>query len=386
MTVKKEWGKINTHRYIAVVMSYTQVNNNGSEVVENRGRLRESGSSDDWWTISSMDIGDGNAGQHPVFFDGQPLFGKTIEYQVAARNAHGWGPWSTLSTFVAAMKPLKPTSPTLADGTNVGELDVSWTAPHSRGAAITGYDVQYRASSSGTWTEWVHTGTGTTTTITGLQEHLSSSGITYLVRVRATNGQGDSEWSDLAYWPQAIAPLAPSTLTATSGNAAATLRWTSGGDGGAAITGWEVQQAEKQAGSNSYGAYGNWTSIDNSDATTTSTTIYGLTVGSTYKFKLRAVNSVGNGAASAESNAVIPSSATLTASDVTHSSVTLTIGNYSESWYYKHTAPDGGNCRFSVVSGGALSSPAWRGTPTTPSRRTGTAAARRNWRPHPPRS
>ena len=252
------------------------------------------------------------------------------------------------------MKPLKPMSPTLADGTNVGELDVSWTAPHSRGAAITGYDVQYRASSSGTWTEWVHTGTGTTTTVTGLQEHLSSSGITYLVRVRATNSQGDSEWSDLAYWPKAIAPLAPSTLTATSGNAAATLRWTSGGDGGAAITRWEMQRAEKQAGSNSYGAYGNWTSIDNSDATTTSTTIYGLTVGSTYKFKLRAVNSVGNGAASAESNAVIPSSATLTASDVTHSSVTLTIGNYSESWYYKHTAPDGGNCWFSVVSGGGV--------------------------------
>ena len=42
---------------------------------------------------------------------------------------------------------------------------------------------------------------------------------------------------------------------------------------------------------------------------------------------------------------------TLTASSVETTSATLTIANYSENWYYKYTAPTGGQCSSSPVSG-----------------------------------
>ena len=69
-------------------------------------------------------------------------------------------------------------------------LDVSWTEPALNGAeAITGYDVQYQES-GGTWTDWPHEGTGTTTTITGLE-----AGTGYRARVQALNPAGASGWS-----------------------------------------------------------------------------------------------------------------------------------------------------------------------------------------------
>ena len=72
------------------------------------------------------------------------------------------------------------------------KLDVSWTAPDMTGKpAISDYDVQYKKSADSTWTSHSFTGTGTTTTITGLDE-----GTEYDVQVMAKNDEGDSAWSD----------------------------------------------------------------------------------------------------------------------------------------------------------------------------------------------
>ena len=104
---------------------------------------------------------------------------------------------------------------------------------------------------------------------------------------------------------QATAPLAPTSLTATSGDARVALSWTSGGNGGSPITEWEYARKE---GNN---AFGSWTDICVTSGnagcpSTTSHTLTGLTNGTAYTFKVRAVNAIGNGAASAESSAVTP--------------------------------------------------------------------------------
>ena len=71
-------------------------------------------------------------------------------------------------------------------------LDVSWTAPDSTGRpAIAGYDVRYRKEAASEWTEHPFAGTGTETTIGGLE-----SGAAYEVQVTATNDEGTSDWSD----------------------------------------------------------------------------------------------------------------------------------------------------------------------------------------------
>ena len=90
-------------------------------------------------------------------------------------------------------KSAKPDKPTLAKVTGSSTtLTATWTKPDlNDGPDITGYAVQYREGTTGTWTAFAHTGAALTTTITGLTADTS-----YQVRVRAKNGETDSDWSD----------------------------------------------------------------------------------------------------------------------------------------------------------------------------------------------
>ena len=88
-------------------------------------------------------------------------------------------------------KPATPAAPTVSapDG-SITTLLATWTAPDLNGGpSLTGYDVQYRQGIDGVWTDWPHTGTDTTTTITPL-----AAGTDYQVRVRAL-GEIPSDWS-----------------------------------------------------------------------------------------------------------------------------------------------------------------------------------------------
>ena len=86
--------------------------------------------------------------------------------------------------------PAKPDAPTVTVASH-SSLDVSWSAPENTGPAITDYDVQYRKGTTGTFTDWPHTGTAITATITGLEPNTS-----YEVQVRAKNDEGTGPWSD----------------------------------------------------------------------------------------------------------------------------------------------------------------------------------------------
>ena len=91
-------------------------------------------------------------------------------------------------------------------------------------------------------------------------------------------------------------PAAPTGLTATAGEGGVTLSWTAP-TGGGAVSGYEYQQ---KAGT---GAYAAWTPIPGSGPSTTSYIVTGLTNGTAYAFRVRAVNSTGAGAASTEATA-----------------------------------------------------------------------------------
>ena len=71
-------------------------------------------------------------------------------------------------------------------------LTATWTKPGLNGGPdITGYDLQYREGTTGTWMDFAHSGTGVTATVTGLTADTS-----YQVQVRAKNGETPSDWSD----------------------------------------------------------------------------------------------------------------------------------------------------------------------------------------------
>ena len=93
-------------------------------------------------------------------------------------------------TDVSGEAPGQPGTPAVS-AASATSLSVNWSAPSNAGPAITDYDVQYRAGTSGSWSGWGHNGTGVTATLTGLSGNTS-----YQVQVRATNAEGTGSWSD----------------------------------------------------------------------------------------------------------------------------------------------------------------------------------------------
>ena len=81
-----------------------------------------------------------------------------------------------------------PPSPTVTHTTETS-LTVGWQQP--AGPPVEDYDLQYRAAGTTAWSDWTHTGSARTATVSGL-----TAGTTYEVRIRATNTEGTGEWSN----------------------------------------------------------------------------------------------------------------------------------------------------------------------------------------------
>ena len=186
-------------------------------------------------------------------------------------------------------------------------MDLAWTDPSD--STITSWEYQYKTGSTyGSWTA-IPSSSATTTsyTVTSLT---NNTGHTF--KIRAVNGAGDGAASDEASATPIPAPAAPTGFTATAKTGKTPvilytqgqvdLSWTDPSN--SSITKWQYQYKWKPDGG-SYGSYTGWTDIPSSSASTTSYTVTKLTLGTEYKFKLRAVNVIGDGAAS-ESGAAKP--------------------------------------------------------------------------------
>jgi titin len=104
----------------------------------------------------------------------------------------------------------------------------------------------------------------------------------------------------------ATAPLAPTALSATAGNAQVSLTWTApASNGGAAITQYNVQYRP------AYSLENNFTQVTSADVNVTSLTVTGLTNGVALVFRVAAVNAIGVGEYSPLSSGVTPAGAPL---------------------------------------------------------------------------
>ena len=112
-------------------------------------------------------------------------------------------------TDVDTEAPGKPAKPRVS-AASVTSLRVNWSAPSNAGPAITDYDVQYRAGTSGAWSTKSHSGTATATTLTGLTEDTP-----YQVQVRAKNAEGTGAWSDSGSGTPAEEDNLPADTTTT---------------------------------------------------------------------------------------------------------------------------------------------------------------------------
>ncbi len=204
----------------------------------------------------------------------------------AARAAAG-----TL-TAIGTDPPSAPTSLT-ASARNAG-LAVSWRAPTSAvGAAVSGYVVEYRActatpstctsgASWGGWTAHAHSGTGTSTSITGLANDTA-----YQVRVRARNIFGLGGWSQIVSGTPEVQtgrPSVPASLTVEAANGQLKVTWApSTPPSGGTVDGYDVRY--RTCGSSL--TCGRWTPHSHS-GTGTTTTITKLSNGVKHEVQVRA--------------------------------------------------------------------------------------------------
>ena len=120
--------------------------------------------------------------------------GTEYTVRVLAVNAAGDSAASNTDTGTPSTTPSAPTN-VLASGN--AELTVTWDAPDDGGSAITGYTVQWK---SGTQNYNTTSRQATVTTTTHTIPSLTND-TTYTLRVKATNANGDSGWTEITATP-----------------------------------------------------------------------------------------------------------------------------------------------------------------------------------------
>src|ERR1035437_5077463 len=191
-----------------------------------------------------------------------------------------------------AAAPATPTGVTATAGTT--KVTLSWSA--SSGA--TTYNLYRSTSSNGEGSTAYASGL----TTTGYTDTSVTAGTTYYYKVAAVNSTGTSaQSSEVNAVPTSggTVPATPTGVTATAGTTKVTLSWSAS----SGATTYSVYRSTSSNGEGST-AYA-------SGLTTTGYTDTSVTAGTTYYYKVAAVNSTGTSAQSAEVSAVPTSGGTL---------------------------------------------------------------------------
>ncbi|MBI3617463.1 MAG: hypothetical protein HY210_04500 [Candidatus Omnitrophica bacterium] len=213
--------------------------------------------------------------------------GTTYYFVVSAKDASGESPNSNERSAMPVAAPVLNTA-TAGDK----QVTLAWTA--ATGAA--GYKIYY-GTAPGVYGTPITVGNVTTSTVTGL-----TNGTTYYFAVSGTNTSGESARSnERSAAPVPPAPAAPVLSTATAGDKQVTLDWAAA----TGAAGYKIYYGTAP------GVYGG-TPITVGNITTS--TVTGLTNGTTYYFAVSATNTGGESLRSNEMSAIPvlpPESATL---------------------------------------------------------------------------
>jgi uncharacterized protein YjbI with pentapeptide repeats len=284
-----------------VSLKWTAPSTNGANITDYYIQWRLSGGGS--WTT----FGDGANARTSAVVTGLTN-GTSYDFRVAALNSVGLGSYTdgtTTSTPVAS-PPSAPTNLTGVIGDS--QVSLSWTAPSSNGGApLVTYVVQY-SSDSRTWTTFDHAPTTTVTlAVTGLTNRTA-----YVFRVAAINkvdgtilDAGVFSAVSSEYTPLGAASLqpAPTTVQGTASNSQVVLTWIApltapNTDTIPAVTGYRIERSVNGGG---------WTvQIADTGSAALTATVTGLVNGSTYRFRVSAINTAGTGVASRSTMPFVP--------------------------------------------------------------------------------
>lgn len=170
-----------------------------------------------------------------------------------------------------------------------GQVTLNWREPVNNGGGhIVAYIIRYSTDGEN-WTDFE---TGITADVEGIHSVIMdglTNGAAYSFKVLAKSSNDlEFKLSDPASWPgtytPSSAPDAITSLTAERQSRSVQLSWPAANDGGTPITNYVVQYKT---------LLGNWITLVRDDSTVTSVLVENLVNGTTYSFRVQAVNPQG---------------------------------------------------------------------------------------------
>jgi ABC-type transport system substrate-binding protein/fibronectin type 3 domain-containing protein len=226
-------------------------------------------------------------------FHGIPTEVGSYWLNVSGSNENGS---AYLNYTIDARLDVVPAAPENLQATaSVGHISLSWQEPPPNGgSSITNYKI-YRGTSSG--------GENYIATIGNLLSYSDTavtSGTTYYYRISAVNAAGEGSQSNEASATVPTMPSAPQNLNAISSAAKISLTWNAPlSNGGSAITKYKIYRGPSAAGESLLTTIGNQLSYADTS----------VAPGTTYYYKVSALNAVGEGPQSNEASAAVPAAA-----------------------------------------------------------------------------
>lgn len=230
-----------------------------------------------------------------------------VVFQVAAVNTNGQGLWSTASAPVTPdTVPAAPSRLRALAGDRTVLL--SWNPPADlAGSTLSSYQIEYQIGSGTDWL--VHTAsTGTTATQATIVNLVNGTSYRFRVAAITQLGVGVPSQPTADVIPYTV-PGPPLGLFAAAGNGTASLAWQPPtDDGGRRVVGYRIEAS---------GQSGWYELVANTGTTATGYAVTGLVNGTTYLFRVAAINAAGAGANSLGSNAVLPAGLSAAPTQVT---------------------------------------------------------------------
>ena len=219
---------------------------------------------------------------------------------------------------VPSTGPSTPTAPTVSVAGLNGQATVTWTAPNNGGSAITGYTLTPTPACSGCTGL---TATASPTTVGGL-----TNGTSYTFTLIATNANGNSAASPASAAAVVGIPATPTTPTVVSTSTAGqdSVSWTAPTSASGPLTGYTLTPTPACSACTGLTVSGS--------PPATSTTVGGLTAGTSYTFTLKATNASGTSAASSASTGVVTGSPTAPTNVVAVGGIPAPSGDLNVTW------------------------------------------------------
>jgi predicted RNA-binding protein with TRAM domain len=254
---------------------------------------------------------------------------------------------------VTATTPSDPTITSITPGNQ--ELSVAFTAGATGGSVITNY--KYSTDGGITFVELSPASTTSPITITGLTNDTQ-----YDVQIKAVNAQGDGAASASSLGTPtaaAVAPGAPTISSITPSDQQLSVAFTAGATGGSAVTTYKYST---NGGSNWQTRAAGTTASPLVISTLSTDGTTALTNGTSYNIQIKAVNAIGDGAATTSTvatPATTPSapSITLITQGNGQLSVAFTSGATGGSAITNYKYSTDGGSTFTSVSPAATTSP-----------------------------